>query len=101
MLSLTIVTAKNINFSTINVVSSNIKSLSYNAEYNILIVHFLNGSTYKYDNVSEELFEGFIGVEKTQDKSGNIIYKNISVGKYFNKNIKNNPEIPFEKIIIN
>jgi hypothetical protein len=98
MLTLTILTTTTINFSTINVTSGHIDSLSYNLEHEILLVHFSNGSVYKYNNVSESLFTGFFGIEKVQDEDNNTIFKPVSVGRYFNKNIRNNPNYSFEKL---
>jgi len=62
--------------------SSNIASVGYDNESESVYVEFLNGSTYKYNGVSESEFENL----KTAS----------SVGSYFNRNYKN--VYPYEKV---
>ncbi|MHC4797460.1 MAG: KTSC domain-containing protein [Planctomycetota bacterium] len=42
------------------VTSSNIQAIGYEAEDEILQVVFLNGSTYEYYNVPEEVYQAFM-----------------------------------------
>jgi hypothetical protein len=60
------------------VISSVIKSISYDAEAQDLIVEFKSGGKYKYSNVEEDEFQSFT--------------KAVSKGKFFNKNIKDGYE---------
>ena len=62
--------------------SSNIAAVGYDADSESVYVEFLNGSTYKYNGVSESEFENL----KTAS----------SVGSYFNRNYKN--VYPYEKV---
>lgn len=54
--------------------SSNVDSVGYVAEYSALYVKFNTGSTYRYDDVPVEVYEGLINAA--------------SVGQYLNQNIK-------------
>lgn len=65
--------------------SSNLIFASWNDETKELIVKFHNGTSYKYPNVSEDLWNEF---SKTVNENG-------SAGKFFNANIKH---LPCEKI---
>lgn len=58
----------------IPVTSKNIQSVGYDAESQTLEVEFNTGALYQYANVSQEIFDGFIGSD--------------SKGKYFAANIK-------------
>jgi len=58
----------------INVDSSNISAVGYDAESSTLQVEFNNGATYQYFDVPERLFEGLRDAD--------------SVGKYLAVNIK-------------
>ena len=66
----------------IPVVSSNIESIGYNEETQILRVKFLNGAIYEYKNVP------LIEFEQLKNTS--------SVGSYLNRNIARN--YPYEKV---
>lgn len=61
--------------------SSNIAAVGYDADSESVYIEFLNGSTYKYNGVTESEFENL----KTAS----------SVGSYFNRNYKN--VYPYEK----
>jgi hypothetical protein len=66
-----------------NVKSSNIQALSHSVDE--LLVKFKSGTTYKYSNVSVDLFENVLRAD--------------SVGKNFNQLIKSSPELyPFTLI---
>jgi hypothetical protein len=67
--------------------SSNLASASYNRITRELTVNFKNGSTYKYPNVSNELYEKF--EDTFSGENGK------SAGKFFNEHIKG---LPFEKV---
>ncbi|MCU0238511.1 MAG: KTSC domain-containing protein [Pyrinomonadaceae bacterium] len=67
--------------------SSNLESASYNPITKELIVNFRNYSSYKYENVSNELYNQF--EETFSGENGK------SAGKFFNTNIKN---LPCEKL---
>lgn len=56
------------------VVSSNLSSVGYEAETQTLYVTFTNGSTYTYEAVPEDVYQGLLSAE--------------SVGKYLNQNVK-------------
>lgn len=58
----------------IKVKSSNIASISYDEEFNILRVKFHTGSIYDYDDVPMELYNKFL--------------KSTSKGKFFHENIR-------------
>lgn len=60
----------------IPVVSSNVKSIGYHEATQKLIVEFLNGTMYSYEDVPQEVFNNLKNAE--------------SVGKFLNANIKNN-----------
>lgn len=62
--------------------SSNIAAVGYDADSQSVYVEFLNGSTYKYNGVSESEFDNL----RTAS----------SVGSYFNRNYKN--VYPYEKV---
>jgi hypothetical protein len=64
-----------------SVSSSNIAAVGYDAEYQIVYVQFLNGSTYAYKGVPEHEFENL----KTAP----------SVGSYLNRYFKN--VYPYER----
>ena len=59
---------------TVNVVSSQIKTIKYNDIDKELIVTFNTDKVYKYEDVSMKLFKDLISAD--------------SVGKFFNENIK-------------
>ena len=64
--------------------SSNILQTTYFPASNLLYISFQRGGVYSYANVSEEMYEEFKSAE--------------SQGKYFQSNIKNQPEkFPFRK----
>jgi hypothetical protein len=63
--------------------SSNILMSIYFAKNNLLYLSFSYGQTYRYDNVSRELYDQFENSE--------------SQGKFFNENIKNKSDIPYQK----
>jgi hypothetical protein len=56
--------------------STTIDNTTFIAEKNQLIVSFLNGRSYKYENVDEDTYM-------------DMVYSD-SVGRYFNQNIKGN-----------
>lgn len=68
-----------------NVVSSNIAQVGHDPNQNVLIVRFKNGAYYRYDNVSEQVYNNFITAQ--------------SIGKYFQSYIRN--AYPFKKIEVN
>jgi hypothetical protein len=64
------------------VASSNIQSIGYDTEAQILEIEFNNGGTYQYSGVPEYEHEGIMNAN--------------SHGKYFHANIKN--RYPFVKL---
>ena len=62
--------------------SSNIASIGYDSDNQIVYINFLNGSTYAYKGVPEQEFESL----RTAS----------SVGSYFNRNYKN--IYPYERV---
>lgn len=58
----------------VNVVSTNIRSIGYDASTMILEVEFNNGTVYQYYDVPEALYEGLMAAD--------------SHGKYLNEYIK-------------
>jgi len=66
----------------IPVTSSNIESVGYDAENEMVYVQFLNGSTYTYKGVPQHEFE-------------NLLYAP-SLGSYMHRNYKN--VYPYEKV---
>jgi hypothetical protein len=56
--------------------SSNLESVGYDSNSNILEVEFKNGTLYQYTGVPEHIFPELIAAS--------------SVGVYFNENIRNN-----------
>jgi len=62
--------------------SSNLASVGYDAESQILEIEFHNGGVYQYAGVPEEVYEGLLSAD--------------SQGKYFHANIKNN--YPYGKL---
>lgn len=64
--------------------SSNIASIGYDAEYQILEVEFLNGSVYQYFNVTESLYQGLMIAQ--------------SHGNYLDQYIKK-PEFIYRRIV--
>lgn len=67
--------------------SSNLEAASYDFEMEVLRVKFKTGTTYRYHDVTPELYRNF---EKTFDgKDGN------SAGRFFQTNIRH---LPSEKI---
>ncbi len=66
----------------IQVVSSNVDSIGYDADTQTLRVRFNNGSVYEYRNV------GVVEFEQLRTAS--------SVGSYLNRNIKGN--YPYQKV---
>lgn len=72
-------------YSNINMVpveSSNVESIGYDENEQILYVRFLTGATYIYKGVNEYEFNGLLTAP--------------SVGSYLHRNIKNN--YPYERI---
>lgn len=71
--------------------SSNISSIGYNVEYQILEVEFLNGSVYQYFNISQSLYQGLMNAVSHGTyldryiKKGRFKYKRIAQ-VYFNAN---------------
>lgn len=47
----------------IEVKSSNIRSISYNPETEVLVVEYLNGSMYEYLKVPSSIYEGLVESE--------------------------------------
>lgn len=68
-----------------NVVSSNIAQVGHDPNQNVLIIRFVNGTYYRFDNVPEQVYNNFITAQ--------------SVGKYFQSYIRNT--YPFKKIEVN
>ena len=69
----------------ISVLSSNLKSVGYDNEKQILEIEFQNCSVYQYFNVSQKVYEKLMSAE--------------SKGKYFFETIKKYPEFyPYRKI---
>jgi hypothetical protein len=66
----------------ISVNSSNVSSVGYDADSQILEIEFNNGGIYQYSGVPESVYEGMMGAD--------------SKGKYFHANIKN--AYPFSKL---
>jgi hypothetical protein len=66
----------------ISVNSSNVSSVGYDADSQILEIEFNNGGVYQYSGVPESVYEGMMGAD--------------SKGKYFHANIKN--AYPFSKL---
>jgi hypothetical protein len=66
----------------IRVVSSNIHSIAYDSESNILEISFLNGGLYSYSSVPEDIFKSLMSAS--------------SHGSYFASHIRN--VFPFVKI---
>lgn len=62
--------------------SSNVESVGYDENEQILYVRFLTGATYIYKGVNNYEFEGLLSAP--------------SVGSYLHRNIKNN--YPYERI---
>ena len=60
----------------IQVVSSNIRSVGYEADIGILEIEFTSGSIYQYFDVPEREYEELMNAA--------------SIGKYFNRKIKDN-----------
>lgn len=57
------------------VVSSNIKSVGYDIQQNVLEVEFANGSVYQYKEVPKDLADQFV--------------KSESAGRFFSQNVRN------------
>ncbi len=70
------------NVKMISVESSNVESVGYDEEEQVLYVRFLTGAVYIYKGVSLYEFEGLLNAP--------------SVGSYLHRNIKNN--YPYERI---
>ena len=69
----------------IDVESSQIESVGFSNQFGLMDVRFKTGSIYRYENVTEELFNSF----KQAD----------SIGKFFGATFKNDVEtFPFKKI---
>lgn len=66
----------------ISVSSSNVESVGYDQENQIIYVRFLNGALYIYKNVNQNEFDGLVNAP--------------SVGSYLHRNIKN--VYPYERI---
>lgn len=58
----------------LKVKSSNINAIGYDGLRKVLVVQFLDGGIYKYENVSNYIYEDFMKIE--------------SKGRYFHQNIK-------------
>ena len=56
--------------------SSNIKSVSYNSEEQVLVVEYLSGAMYEYMSVPAKVYEDLLAAE--------------SKGSYMNRFVKNN-----------
>lgn len=54
--------------------SSDLSEVGYDSETGSLVVEFKRGNVYRYEGVSQEIYNGLIGSD--------------SVGKYFNQYIK-------------
>jgi lysyl-tRNA synthetase class 2 len=61
--------------------SSNLKSFSYDPEWEELTIWFRSGGVYRYDNVPEDVVDEMKFAE--------------SRGRYFYRYIRNNPDYPF------
>ena len=61
-----------------SVSSSNLTSIGYDAENEILEIEFKHGGIYQYDDVPESEYEALINAD--------------SHGKYFSANVRNNYE---------
>lgn len=68
----------------LNVTSSNIKSIGYEAESRTLLVEFHTNAVYSYSPITEEAFNEFCNAD--------------SKGKYFNEKIKSNTTITVANI---
>ena len=66
------------------VISSFIDQIGYDDTTEELFVRFKSGSTYKYDNIAEDVYDEFMDA--------------ISKGFFFNMNIKNNILYPYEQV---
>jgi hypothetical protein len=66
----------------IEVQSSNLESIGYDPETEILKIKFLNSSVYEYKNVSQVIYDALMNAP--------------SHGSYFNREIRNN--FPYEKV---
>ena len=64
------------------VVSSNISFIGYQEDTKSLYVTFKKGQTYKYNNVSEEVFKEFLNAP-----SVGSYYKSNIIGKYISEKI--------------
>lgn len=68
---------KECNFMQMQIVtSSNISEVGHDDKANIMLVRFKNGKYYQFDNVDRSVYDALITAT--------------SVGKFFNKNIRNN-----------
>lgn len=63
--------------------SSNLESAAYNVDTKELIMKFLNGSFYSYENVPLNIVEGIA----TADSSGKYFYKEIKQGGFSYKKL--------------
>lgn len=70
------------NINMVPVSSSNVESVGYDEENQILYVKFLSGSLYSYKNVNKVEYEALLNAP--------------SVGSYLHRNIKN--VYPYERI---
>lgn len=70
------------NIDMVFVSSSNVESVGYDGENQIVYVRFLNGSLYCYKGVPKHEFEGLLNAP--------------SVGSYLHRNFKN--VFPYERI---
>ncbi len=59
---------------TLEVQSSNLKTVAYNVNEKSLEVEFRNGRKYLYKNVPPEIFDGLVGAD--------------SIGSFFHKHIR-------------
>ncbi len=62
----------------VNVVSTNIRSIGYDASTMILEVEFNNGTVYQYYDVPEDLYEGIM----TAESHGKFLASYIKKGGY-------------------
>lgn len=66
------------------VISSNINSVGYDKNKNLLEVEFYNGGIFQYHPVTNEQYKDLMKAD--------------SIGEHFSKNIRNNKGIKYHKI---
>lgn len=72
--------------------SSNLSTLTYYPDEQILLVEFLSGGLYEYHGVEREIFDTIIEERFTNQKG------EPSCGASFIKLVKNNPKYKFRKV---